>query len=300
MSSNQSSVTTRGRIASSKGSGSVQNGANNTAESEPKAQGDSPTPPPRVKHYSGLFENINRQLTDLRSDVNNIRGQVNSIELKVNKLVSDNTALQENVKRDVDNEVSLLVARFQCVEASIDTLKVQMNPEYDTESTLVATGIPQSPNENIVREAEKLVHDVLNEPEIPVLRAMRLPNRNNPGKPPLVKIQVDNRDNKVKILRKKGNLQGDDTYGNVFLRSSKTHVERILEMNVRKLLNEIPGGNDKYWLTSNGKLVERENGDGASGGFNATGSGFRRGGRGGGRGNRGGNRGRGGSRGGGP
>ncbi len=32
----------------------------------------------------------------------------------------------------------------------------------------------------------------------------------------------------------------------------------MLEINIRKLLDEIPNGHDKYRLTSNGKLVDRD------------------------------------------
>ena len=97
---------------------------------------------------------------------------------------------------------------------------------------------------------------MLNEPDIPVIRATRLPSRNNfPG---LVKIEVDSETNKVKILRKKGNLKETERYKKVFLRSSKSHVERLLELNIQKLLDEIPYGRDKYRLTANGRLVVRD------------------------------------------
>lgn len=45
-------------------------------------------------------------------------------------------------------------------------------------------------------------------------------------------------------------------YTSVFLRGSKSHTDRILETNVRTLLNELPNGN-QFRITSNGRIVKK-------------------------------------------
>ena len=75
--------------------------------------------------------------------------------------------------------------------------------------------------------------------------------------PGLVKIQLRDLDEKKRVLQAKLNLQHDEQYKKVFLRSSKTHSERIHEMNIRTLLNLIPDGGS-FRLTGNGKLVRKQ------------------------------------------
>lgn len=47
-----------------------------------------------------------------------------------------------------------------------------------------------------------------------------------------------------------------EKYKNVFLRGSKTHTERLLELNARTLLNELLHGKD-FRITSNGRIVKK-------------------------------------------
>ena len=54
---------------------------------------------------------------------------------------------------------------------------------------------------------------------------------------------------KIWVLRQKRNLSGIQGYGSVFLRSRKSHTERLL-------LNEIPNGRN-FRVTANGRIVKK-------------------------------------------
>lgn len=45
-------------------------------------------------------------------------------------------------------------------------------------------------------------------------------------------------------------------YTSVFLRGSKSHTDRILDINAQTLLNELPNGN-QFRITSNGRIVKK-------------------------------------------
>ena len=155
----------------------------------------------------------------------------------------------------LDQEVSILIARVEATEAEMQRLQQMTTVEFDPQVTLVAQGLPTLQGTDVISQAKTLVNRALNEPDIPVVRATRLPSRNS--RPGLVKIEVNSLENKIKLLRKKFSLKDTQDFKNVYLRSSKSHTERLLELNIMKLLDEIPNGKDKYKLTSNGRLVER-------------------------------------------
>ena len=210
----------------------------------------APSPPPRHKRDSGILADILNQIKELRNDFDTLKGRVSNIEGRMTDVERDRVT-----HRALDQEVSVLVSRLETSEREIRKIQDKMMVEFDPQVTIVAQGLPVSPNEDMITQAKTLVNRALNEPDVPVIRATRLPSRNN--RPGLVKIEVDSLDSKLKLLRKKFELKETENYKNVFLRSSKSHTERLLEINILKLLDEIPNGKTKYKLTSNGRLVER-------------------------------------------
>ena len=74
------------------------------------------------------------------------------------------------------------------------------------------------------------------------------------NKPGQVKISFGSVDEKIREFRQKQNLSGIQGYSSVFLRSSKSHTERLLELNTKTFLNEIPIGRN-FRVTANGRIV---------------------------------------------
>ena len=50
-------------------------------------------------------------------------------------------------------------------------------------------------------------------------------------------------------------MQSENHKG-VFIRSSQTHAERLIQLNFKTILNELPNG-QKYYVTGNGRLVRQ-------------------------------------------
>lgn len=102
-----------------------------------------------------------------------------------------------------------------------------------------------------------LGHDVSSRSKINDVK--RCPDRST-GKNPLLKIAFENVEQKVEVLRAKVNLKRSCDFKNVYLRSSKNHTERILELNAKTLLSELPKGNQNR-VTANGSIVKKDNGN---------------------------------------
>lgn len=180
----------------------------NSVNKDTHTQGESNTPSsPVMLHgdFDIVIHGINQNLRALRADFNSMDDHLNRIESRLNTLEKDKVTHTQ-----LDNEVGVLVTRFQAAEKAIKTLEDMLKVEYDPKMTLIASSLPVERNENILNEAKTIVNRVLREPNIPVVRAKRLESRN--GHPGLVKIQVDTEENKVKLLRKKYLLNDTQKY----------------------------------------------------------------------------------------
>lgn len=67
----------------------------------------------------------------------------------------------------------------------------------------------------------------------------------------LMKIRLSTLEEKLQVLRKKRKLVTNEKFKRVLSKSSKSHTDRIIELNARTLLREIPHGN-QHRITSNG------------------------------------------------
>ena len=138
----------------------------------------------------------------------------------------------------------------------MSALEEKQTTEFHPEVFVIMSRVPQNEGEDIHQTAERIIHEGLRLPEIRVVRAMRLRQRearpgqgtHRPGQrppTPLVKVEFpDLLDTNKRVLRAKLNLANTEDYQNVWIRSSKTHVERLIDVNFKTILDMIPGGND--------------------------------------------------------
>jgi hypothetical protein len=138
----------------------------------------------------------------------------------------------------------------QQIENRLDNLEEKFH--FDVETTIVAQGVPVTPGHDPFRQAEDLVYNGIGTQGVSVVRAKRLSTRNN--KPGLMKIEVRSLDEKIRILRDKKKLANHNVYGRVFVRSSKSHAERLMEANLWLLLQQLPQGH-QLRVAGSGKLV---------------------------------------------
>ena len=71
-----------------------------------------------------------------------------------------------------------------------------------------------------------------------------------------MKIEVRSVAEKVMLLKNKPNLRNVKGFDRIFLRSSQSHMERLMDINFRTILSEIPHGKSLR-ITRNGRIVKR-------------------------------------------
>ena len=125
---------------------------------------------------------------------------------------------------------------------------------FENDVTLIAFGVKTSQNENIETKAKEIVDEGLGMDPNLVVRAVRTPGRNN--KPGLVKMEMVDLNAKVEALRRKRNLDNYERHGKIFIGAAKSHTERLIELNFRALLKQIPTGS-QLRVAGNGRLIPR-------------------------------------------
>ena len=89
---------------------------------------------------------------------------------------------------------------------------------------------------------------------VKVIAVERLPVR-YPNQTPLEKIAFENPEQKIRVLKAKANLASSNDYKRVRIWGSKTHAERLIELNFNTLLDAIPDLKSNYRITNHGKVV---------------------------------------------
>ena len=88
-----------------------------------------------------------------------------------------------------------------------------------------------------------------------VTRAERT-RRRDPEKPAVIKCQLGSVAEKITVLRNKLKIKDHDETKRVFIAKMKSHEERLIELNFKSILRELPNGNN-YRMTGSGRLIDR-------------------------------------------
>jgi hypothetical protein len=161
-------------------------------------------------------------------------------------------------KKNIDSlsqSVDSIIRRLEKIEQSPSHTPINRSSSLnDPNLTVIATNVEET-DEPVLDVAREII-GLLDE-DVDVLSAGRLKGRY--GKPGLVKIALPSLEEKKAILREKKRLKETEKYKTTFIRSSKSHTERLIELNARTILSEIPQGK-MYSITANGRIVKKANG----------------------------------------
>ncbi|VDI28368.1 Hypothetical predicted protein [Mytilus galloprovincialis] len=233
---------------------------------------------------SNKLDSIINSIKELKTSQDSMKRM---FESKLDKLRTDLMANVDNKVRALRDEISMdinretnrtdqLLTTVQSIQTRLDSLEQDtssknsvpllshslyqtQNPLDNPDITITASGLPFSDDENIVEKANDLIRalgeDVSD--NVNVTAAARLPSRFS-DRPAIVKISFSNLDEKVKVLRNKMKLKQTDTYKNVYIKSSKSRIERLIEVNARAVLRNIPGGR-ALRVDASGRIKSRNN-----------------------------------------
>ena len=221
-------------------------------------------------------QDIDQILSSLASVKSSQEGLKQSFEKRIDNLKKDLTDnfdekfqdFKDNFTMDIsrlDNKFTDLETRFERLASSTANDHGHIGVKaFDPTSTIVAYGIPYQRGENLGDKVQKLVNALKSSSppggdrvlqEANVINFLRMQERND-GKHPLVKIQFESLEQKIAILRCKQSLKNTVDFKRVFLRTSKSFQERVMEQNLQAIMKMIPDG-DKLILNSSGHIVPK-------------------------------------------
>ena len=183
-----------------------------------------------------------------------------SMDTHKQKVADHIKELSDNLQSYVDLEVGRLVSQIQDIETKVNNLETKVVEEYDPDVTVIVTKVPFNEGENAQGIVEGIIREGLGIPDVPVIRAKRLPPREARGQRqpglPLLKIELPNLENKIRVLRAKKRLENSEEWKRCWIRSSKSHVERLIDLNFKTMLDMIPNGNTMA-ITGGGRIIKR-------------------------------------------
>ncbi|ESO92326.1 hypothetical protein LOTGIDRAFT_162630 [Lottia gigantea] len=135
------------------------------------------------------------------------------------------------------------------------------DPTENNDVTIIAFNLNYEESENLTDKYTHLIQTLALDPNSPVMitATKRIPQRRY-DKPGLVKISFKNTEQKIKILRKKMNLKKSQDFSNVYLKSSKSYVERRIESNAKATLRAPPNPGSLR-VNTNGLILSQQRND---------------------------------------
>ena len=222
---------------------------------------------PSLLELASKMDKMFGVLNDVRKGLDILRSTFDS---KIDKLRKDVLSTIDDKIKAVKVDVDL---QFAAIDRRIDDLEINMRSLSSLEGmsgsivnqtvsndelTIIVSNLKEANNEDPFRAARELT-DALGEEisrYVKVTDACRFSERRR-GKPRLMKIAFETIQQKVKVLRAKMTLRGHPLYDRVYLRSSKSHTERLLELNAKTILSELPNGG-QYRVAANGPILKKD------------------------------------------
>ena len=185
-------------------------------------------------------------LKNLFSKFNTMLDEVRDINRKQDKILARMTVLEGRVDEQ-DRSIGTL-------KKEVENIKQDFKRDFDPEVTLVVTNPPRHAKDNPQAYSHRLIAAV-GQPATIVKVLHTEPRENSKG---VLKIQLESKDEKVDILRHKSTLKATAEFKHVYIRSSKSHTDRVMDYNFKTLIAELmPDSVSEYRIAGNGKIIKK-------------------------------------------
>ncbi|WAQ96050.1 hypothetical protein MAR_028740, partial [Mya arenaria] len=227
--------------------------------------------------YSDLSVKIDQVLSIVGDMKVTQEGMKRTLESKIDNLKNEMMKNIDTKLKSLKNEISLDIGKETSrIDGLMDSMKDiqvrlravedgtpspaeprEVDHLNDPDYCIIATGIPKQDDEDLFEKANSLIR-ALGEnvySRVTVTGTIRLPSKLR-GKPGPLKISFGSTPEKVLVLRHKMKLKDMENYQDVFIKSSKSHAERLIELNARTILRQLPQGAG-YRVDANGRIRPR-------------------------------------------
>ena len=195
------------------------------------------------KTDAGTFENCEKELCieNLESEnsvdiLKNICQKLKFMVRKVKEIDQKQDQILQRVQKveqavgDHEREITKIKEDQTQLSRSVAEVQRQLQKDFDPDHTLVVTNPPVI-NGPLLDWAIGLIITLGGTRDM-IVNTMRTPQRQ--GRKGVLKIQVQTVEEKINLLGKKSCLKNSSHYKNIFVRSSKSHSERLQEITLEQ------------------------------------------------------------------
>ena len=220
-----------------------------------------------VERYDRDMQNMDVKFKELKKDMctkselsdmkDSLLIEMSGVQSQVQKVAKD----VETFSSELDDLKNSYGVRLNVLEKELAALnfKTSKPPEkepFHTDVTCVLTGIRHSANEDLDLICKDIVQGSggLDLKDVNIIRTARVGMK--PGKQGVVKMQLETLNDKLKVLRAKAKLKDKDRYKRIYIRTSKSHEQRLIELHTQEILGHL-GIADQYFFTGSGRYSKK-------------------------------------------
>ena len=232
---------------------------------------DSLPPPSKMANNENEEKSLKDLLTGFvakyETDMQVYKNDLDAIKSNISSMNTNLTTVKEDLLVEVSGvktSVTQLDEQFESMKSEYDARIAELEKkiielpcttkDFPVELSCVISGMRPANNENLSQRCDDLIQNGLGLKNVKCKKATRVGNRD--GKPGIIKVEFDNLTDKISVLRAKGHLKNNPATSKVFIRSSKSHEQRILEQHTMELLKLIGREND-FYFNGSGKLMQK-------------------------------------------
>ena len=240
--------------------GAVSNSANPRAESLTEgAQGGPPSLESVDQRLTYIISKLDG-IDILKARLGNLTAQVSNNQSELKSLIDTKT---RKVREDLQLELSAINRRMEGLVSRVARVEaLAAGKAFDPDKTVVIYNISK-PVDETEAQLNQAITDIFSQglqlPGIEIVSVKRCF-----GTPGPVKVELPNLTCKIEVLRAKSTLKQKTQYSQLYIRSSKSHEERLMEINLKQVLDELDMTN-VFRFTGSGRLVRRDETDSSRG-----------------------------------
>ena len=175
-----------------------------------------------------------------------------TLQKSQNQLLSELAKQSKEIRAHMDLEIGRLEARIDTIEVKLNADTKVSKARFDPDTSIIIAGLPEEDNEDIQHKVLQLISKGLGCETVPVATERMRAHGRTGGLAEFSSVQE-----KITILRKKQQLREHQEFSRVYIRSAKSHTDRLIETNFKTLLKEFPGGSE-FYVAGNGRLRRKE------------------------------------------
>ena len=223
-----------------------------------------------------MLDGMGKKMQKMTDSMDNLEKRVHKLEATQEQTLNDAQAIFQTANsRQNDLETQMnhgtkrmndAIHEWQTIDQRIRNIETYLKGQTTTQCSHTCTDNDSKESRSIAiyglpeygevrNTVNKLFHDMYLQ-NVRCKTAHRTPNRQN--KVGVVIAEMESLQDKQEILKRKRYVRSYPQYANVYIKTSKTHTEQVMDANFHAVLNEIPNGSS-YYVSDNGRILSKQN-----------------------------------------